>query len=84
MAANTAPIFSEAGRISTVAITAANVRTDGNGTVGTDIFLAFTPGADGSLITKAVWVPVNSTIVPPSRSPSAVRHEKEYPSEESA
>lgn len=62
MAANTAPIFSEAGRISTVAITAANIRSDGNGTVGTDIFLAFTPGADGSLISKVVWTPVNSTI----------------------
>ena len=62
MAPNTAPIFSDLGRVSSVAITAANVRTDGNGTVGTDIFLAFTPGAEGSLITKAVWVPVNSTI----------------------
>lgn len=62
MAGNTAPIFTEAGRVSTVAITAANVKSDGAGTVGTDIFLAFTPGADGSLVTRAIWTPVNSTI----------------------
>lgn len=62
MPMNTSPGFTAAGRVSTVAIAAANVKTDGSGTVGTDIFVAFTPGANGSLITKAVWTPVNSTI----------------------
>ena len=62
MPANNNPIYPLAAKPSTVAITAANTRTDGNGTIGTDIFLAFTAGTNGSRITKAQWTPVNSVI----------------------
>lgn len=62
MAANTSPIFSLSGRFSSVGVTAANTSSQGGGTVGTDIFLAFTPGANGSFVREARWVLSESTI----------------------
>jgi len=52
MPANTAPIFGVTPDISGVQMTAVNTRSDGNGTIGTDIWKAFTAGANGSWISK--------------------------------
>lgn len=51
---NTAPIFSGTPRVSNVQITQAstNVNSQTSGTIGTNSFLAFTPGASGSYIQK--------------------------------
>lgn len=58
MAANTAPIFSKNGAIGSVLVTAANTSSQGGGTIGTDIFKAFTADAtNGSYIVKARWIP---------------------------
>jgi hypothetical protein len=50
--ANTAPIFTLAPRFSGTRITAAVSNSQGNGTIGTDHFLAFTAGANGSYLQK--------------------------------
>lgn len=63
MAANTDPIYSKAGLISAVAVTAANTSSQGGGTVATDIFLAFTADAtNGSFVREVRWSLGESTI----------------------
>ena len=42
------PVFAQAVNFGKVAITAANTKSDGSGTVATDIFLLATAGANGS------------------------------------
>lgn len=56
MAANSSPMVVRVPADSSVLVTAANVSSQGGGTIGTDIFLLITAGADGSLITKVRWV----------------------------
>lgn len=53
MPANTSPIFSITPRVSSVRVSAAATVSDGTATVGTNIYLAFTPGANGSYIQRA-------------------------------
>lgn len=63
MAANTAPIFSETPFISQAVwlpATTANTKSDGTGTIGTDILLLHTPGADGSFLTRLRLMPTAS------------------------
>ena len=62
MAANTSPIFTLTPRFSAVRVTAANTSSQGGGTIGTDIFLAFTPGADGSYLQRLRFSLTESTI----------------------
>lgn len=50
MPANTSPIFVLTPNIGRVLINGLNVATDGSGTIGSTIFLAFTPGANGSRV----------------------------------
>jgi hypothetical protein len=50
MAANTSPIYSLTPNISGVEATAANTNSDGTGTIGSNIFLAYTAGANGSYV----------------------------------
>ena len=52
MPANTSPIFTLTPNVGTVGVTAANTKSDGTGTVATDIFKAFTAGANGSFVTR--------------------------------
>lgn len=60
MPANTAPIFTKAPKVGSVLVTAANTSSQGGGTVGTDIFLAFTAGADGSYIDRVRLIPTGT------------------------
>jgi hypothetical protein len=62
MPANTSPIFTLAPRFSAANITAANTSSQGGGTVGTDIFLAFSPGTNGSYLQKIRFSLAESTI----------------------
>jgi hypothetical protein len=50
--ANTAPIFTLSPRFSGTRITAAVNNSQGNGTIGSDHFLAFTAGSKGSYLQK--------------------------------
>jgi hypothetical protein len=43
-----------------VAISAANTKSDGSGTIGTDLFLAFTAGANDSYLEKLRFFPTAS------------------------
>ena len=52
MPANTSPIFGLTPNVNSVAPTAVNVRSDGNGTIGTDIWKAFTAGSNGAWISR--------------------------------
>ena len=64
MPANTNPIFALTPNIGDVKITttAALVRSDGGATnaIGTDHFLAFSSGADGSFVQRIRFIPVAS------------------------
>jgi len=62
MPANTAPIFTLAPKFSAVRVTAANTSSAGGGTVGTDIFLAYSPGTNGSYLQKVRFSLAESTI----------------------
>jgi hypothetical protein len=55
MSANFNPIYTLTPNIgfAKITTTAANVKSDGSGTVGTDMFLAFTSGPSGSFIQRA-------------------------------
>jgi hypothetical protein len=61
MAANTAPIFTAVpdfgGNVWTSSTTA-NTRSDGVGTIGTDMLLLYTSGAEGSFLNKIRLQPV--------------------------
>jgi hypothetical protein len=62
MPANTNPIFTLTPNVGRVTITqaAANVKSDGVGTVGTDNFLVFTAGANGSFVERVRFMSVAS------------------------
>jgi hypothetical protein len=52
MPANTSPIFSVTPRTSSVRITGFLAASDGAGSVGSTVFLAFTPGSNGSYLQR--------------------------------
>ena len=57
MPANTDPIFSKNGHVESVLITAANTSSQGGGTIGTDIFKAFTADAtNGSYVDRVRFI----------------------------
>jgi hypothetical protein len=58
---NNLPNFTQQSNIQSVAVTAANTSSEGGGTVGTSIFLAFTPGANDSFIDFCRWMPTASS-----------------------
>ena len=62
MPANTAPIFTLTPNVGRVTITtaSANTKSDGAGTVGTDIFKVFTAGANGSFVERVKFLSVAS------------------------
>ena len=60
MPANTSPIYSLTPNISGVEATAANTNSDGTGTIGTNIFLAYTAGANGSYVSVIRWAAVGT------------------------
>jgi len=60
MAANTAPIFTDVpivGRGLWTNSSTANADSDGSGTIGTDMILLVTPGADGAFINRVRFTP---------------------------
>lgn len=62
MGGNAQPQFTRQGNVSSVAVTAANTSSEGGGTVGTSIFLAFTADAtNGSYVDFLRWAPTAST-----------------------
>ena len=63
MPANTDPIYSRLAQLGFVAVTQANTSTQGGGTIGTDIFLAFTADStNGSFVQYGMWVLAESTL----------------------
>lgn len=62
MPANSDPIFTKNGKIGSVLVTAANTSSQGGGTIGTDIFLAFTADAtNGSFVQRVRLIPTATT-----------------------
>lgn len=62
MPANNSPIFTGTPRVSSVRISAATTASDGTGTVGTNMFLAFTPGTNGSYLQRVRFSLSESTM----------------------
>lgn len=52
MPANTSPIFTLTPNVGIASLSAANVKSDGSGTVATDIFKVFTAGTNGSFVNR--------------------------------
>lgn len=62
MPANTDPIWTKNGKVTSVLVTAANTSSQGGGTIGTDIFLAFTADAtNGSFVQRVRLIPTATT-----------------------
>lgn len=62
MAQNTAPVYPITGLIQGTNFTAANVKSDGTGTIGTDLFKAATGDAtNGSYVSRIRIAPVATT-----------------------
>lgn len=61
MTANTAPIYTDTPKVGRAEVTAANTKNSGDGTIGTDLFLVFSAGADGSFLSRAQFHPVGET-----------------------
>jgi len=57
---NPNPNFTQQANVQFVAVTAANTSSEGGGTVGTSIFLAFTPGPNDSYVDFCRWMPTAS------------------------
>lgn len=55
MPANTSPIFALTPNVGVAAPSAACTKSDGTGTIGTDIFKAFTAGSNGAYVTRVRW-----------------------------
>lgn len=63
MPGNQNPIFSKIGATGSVYVTAGNARSDGTGTVGTNMFLAFTSDAtNGSYVQRIRFTPISSSV----------------------
>lgn len=62
MPANNSPIFTGTPRVSSVRISAATTASDGGGTVGTNMYLAFTPGSNGSYLQRVRFSLSESTM----------------------
>ena len=57
MPANSIPRFTRVGKVSSTTVTAANTKSDGSGTIGTDTFLAFTADStNGSFVERVRWL----------------------------
>jgi hypothetical protein len=57
---NTSAQFCKQANNQSIAVTAANTSSEGGGTVGTSIFLLFTPGANDSFVDFIRWMPTAS------------------------
>lgn len=62
MPANNSPIFTGTPRTSSVRVSAATTASDGTGTVGTNVYLAFSPGANGSYLQRVRFSLSESTM----------------------
>jgi hypothetical protein len=60
MPANTSPVFGLTPVLGQVVISTQNTKSDGTGTIGTDLWLGFTAGADGAYLNKIRLVPTAS------------------------
>lgn len=61
MPPNTTPNFTDNGNVSSIPVTAGNTSSEGGGTIGTSMFLAFTAGANGSYVDFLRWFATAST-----------------------
>jgi len=62
MPANNSPIFTGTPRVSSVRVSAACTVSDGTATIGTQMFVAFTPGANGSYLQRVRFSLSESTM----------------------
>lgn len=74
MAGNTDPIYSKVGKISGVEVTAANTKSDGAGTIGTDIFLAFTADATNGSFVRDIKTFLTATTAATATTATVVRY----------
>lgn len=61
MGANALAIFTKNGKRGSVLITAGNTSSEGGGTVGVDIFLCFTAGAEGAFVEYVRFIATGTT-----------------------
>jgi len=74
MAGNTDPIYSKVGKISGVEVTAANTKSDGQGTIGTDIFLAFTADSTNGSFVRDIKTFLTATTAATATTATVVRY----------
>jgi len=73
MAANTAPSFTKLGKMGGVELGAVNTKSDGSGTIGTDLWLAFTGEATNGSFIRFVRFQPTATTAATAMTPSTLR-----------
>jgi|HubBroStandDraft_4_1064222.scaffolds.fasta_scaffold292302_3 hypothetical protein len=58
---NPQPNFTQQSNLGFSVLTTANTSSEGGGTIGTTLILAFTPGANDSYVDFARWMPTSSS-----------------------
>src|SRR5215470_12998310 len=56
MTANRTPRFTKNGKWPQVGVPTGNAKSDGSGTIGTDLFLLMTAGADDTFVEAVLWL----------------------------
>lgn len=73
MSGNAIPQFTAKANISGVDVTAANTKSDGSGTIGTDIFLAFTADATNGSFVEYVRLMSTATVAATTTTATVAR-----------
>ena len=73
MASNTLPSFTKAGKMGRVELGAVNTKSDGSGTIGTDLWLAFTADATNGSFIRFVRFQPTATTAATAMTPTTLR-----------
>lgn len=73
MPGNSDPIYSRVGKVSAVAVTAANTSSQGGGTIGTDIFKAFEADATNGSFVRDVRLSATASVAATATTATVAR-----------
>ena len=73
MAANVLAAFTKSGKIGRVELGAVNTKSDGSGTIGTDLWLAFTADATNGSYVRFVRFLATATVAATAMTPTTLR-----------
>lgn len=73
MGANALPAFTKSGKMGAVELSTVNTKTDGSGTIGTDLWLAFTADATNGSFVRSVRFQPTATVAATAMTGTTLR-----------